>query len=459
MRWIHLLFVASVAGCGSGSDDAGVAADGSGGEATPLGTGAHADSGASGSRATVGGAPGTGGASGTVGATSTGGATGTGGAPGTGGASGRGGSPVPVDAGAPGTWVDISPFGFPGAFGVAVSPAAPGTVYVNVNAKDGWPPGDDPKSGIFKSTDGGNSWGSGPIGTVFKNLDGSSYKGVNPWQQGVSWTIAVDPTDANVVYAHCSFAGPQGPWKSTDGGNTWQYLFSSTDNSNMTPDVYAITIDPRDHLHVLITFHSPWAQKGGGGAGIAESTDGGGTWTEHAPRATWGQGHYVFFLEQDDAKNPSSKAWILATQSDGFWRTLDAGQTWTKVSSTYNMQHGAGGLYRASTGVLYMGAVGHLLRSADNGKTWSDAGAPSNSDGYNAVIGDGTRMYVQSANTGKNTTGPQTYYSSLETDGAHWAAYNSQLFADGPGWMAFDPVNRIVYASHWDDGLWRLKTR
>jgi hypothetical protein len=99
-----------------------------------------------------------------------------------------------------------------------------------------------------------------------------------------------------------------------------------------------------------------------------------------------------------------------------------------------------------------------VLRSTDNGKTWADAGAPSNQDGYNTIIGDGTRLYAQSANTGTNTTGPQTFFTSLETDGTHWAAENAQKFPDGPGWMAFDAGNKLVYASLWDHGLWRLKT-
>jgi photosystem II stability/assembly factor-like uncharacterized protein len=400
----------------------------------------------------MGGSKGTGGA-----ASASGGAAGGGGAPGGSGAAGNsgspnsGGSPIPVDGGAAGTWVDISPFGLQAALGLAVAPSAPGTVYVN--AKTGWPPS-DPKSGIFKSTDGGNSWGAGAVGTKFFNYDGSS-AGANPWQTGVSWTLAVDPTNADIVFAHCSFFGPQGLWKTTDGGDSWRYMFSSTDNSQMTADVYAIAIDRRNAMHLLVTFHSGWAYKSD--AGVAESKDGGATWIQHPPRAGWGAGHYAFFLEQDDAGMPSSQAWILATQGNGYWRTMDGGATWTQVTSSYNMQHGAGGMYRASTGVLYMGAVGHLLRSTDNGKSWSDAGAPSNSDGYNTVIGDGKRMYVQSANTGTNTTGPQTFYTSLETDGTHWTAYNAQKFADGPGWTAYDATNRLVYASLWEHGLWRLQ--
>jgi photosystem II stability/assembly factor-like uncharacterized protein len=281
--------------------------------------------------------------------------------------------------------------------------------------------------------------------------------GGNPWSQGFSQNIAVDPTDANVLYAMCSFFGPQGLYKSTDGGDSWTFSLSADDVATMTVDIYSIVIDPRDHLHVLITFHSPWASLQD--AGVAESLDGGKTWIKHAPESGWHASHYVFFLGQDDQGNPSSTAWILATQDAGFFRTMNAGQTWDPIAPGYFMQHGATALYRASTGDLYMGALQHLLRSTDNGKTWSDAGALSNSDGYNSVIGDGVRMFTAPANTGTSSDKTaRPLYSSLESDGQHWEAYNDQTFLDGPGWMAADRCNRIIYASLWDHGFWRLRT-
>lgn len=362
---------------------------------------------------------------------------------------------VRLDASGPiGTWVEITPPGLVEAIGVGLSPAAPNVIYVDSYAT--FPPeGASDVAGIYKSLDGGDTW-TGPIGTTFLDFDGSPRGGGNPWREGVAWTIAVDPTDPDVVYTMCAFAGPQGPWKSIDGGTTWRSILSSEDASAMTADVYAIAIDPADRQHLLMTFHSGWAF--GPHAGVAESRDGGATWIRHAAAGAWGAGHYAFFLGQDDDGAPSPDAWLLATQGDGFWRTLDAGASWTQVSAEFQMQHGAGGLYRASTGVLYAGAVSHLIRSADNGRTWTDAGAPSNADGYNAVIGDGTRMFVQSANTGTNTTGPLPYYTSLETDGASWEPYNAQTFGDGPGWMAVDRANRIVYSANWAHGLWRLRT-
>jgi photosystem II stability/assembly factor-like uncharacterized protein len=295
----------------------------------------------------------------------------------------------------PGVWTNISPSGQNIALGIGFSPANPSVLYLNTSL-----------GGMFKSTDGGADW-KGSIGTTFFDNDGVTPTG-NPWGpgsggctgQGRSWTVTCDPTDANVVYAFSAFNCLQGPWKTTDGGNTWRYLLNSSDVHTASADIYAIAVSQLNHLHVLMTFHSPFQGIGGGDAGIAESKDGGNTWILHKPQSQGGEmpncgaGEYAFFLEEknDRSPDPEGKFWIFATQANGYWRTEDAGQTWTRIADGYAMQHGACGLYRASTGFLYMGAVGHLLRSTDNGHTWADAGALSNSDGYNAVIGDGENM-------------------------------------------------------------------
>jgi photosystem II stability/assembly factor-like uncharacterized protein len=301
-------------------------------------------------------------------------------------------------------------------------------------------------NGLWKSTDSGESWVKIDTGTNSDAID-----------NGGSPTIAVDPTNPDIVFTAAIFSSGQGVWKSTDGGVDWTQMVDMATVSATTADVYCIRLDSLDAKHVLVAFHSGWA--GGPDAGVLESLDGGATWIQHAPQAGWGVGHNIFFLGQDDGGKPSSSAWILATQSDGFWRTMDGGSSWAQVS-TEDMQHGATNLYRASSGVLYMGSVSHILRSTDNGNTWNEAGGPANQDGYNSIIGDGTRLYAQTANTGYNSTGTNggggVYWTSLETDGLTWTQYNSQTFKDGPFFMAFDPVHKLVYSSNWDAGLWRL---
>jgi hypothetical protein len=81
---------------------------------------------------------------------------------------------------------------------------------------------------------------------------------------------------------------------------------------------------------------------------------------------------------------------------------------------------------------------------------------PETPDGYNSVIGDGTYLYIQPANTGLASSGAHTYYYSLESDGTSWQPYNGQTFPDGPMAMVFDAQNRIIYSSNWCAGVWKL---
>jgi len=359
----------------------------------------------------------------------------------------------------PGTWVNVTPAEVwavmsPTAdyctLGVGLSPAAPSTIYLGT--------GCTPRFGVWKTTNGGASWRHANAGANYYNNDDSPFLDGEVLDNSHQWTVSVDPTDPDIVYVPAGFGSvAQGLWKTTNGGHDWRQLLSDDLSRSTSADIYALTINPRDRLQLLVSFHSGW--NFGSDAGIIESRDGGNTWIQHPPAGRWGAGHYAFFLGRDDAGHDSSNYWLLATQGAGYWRTTDAGNTWTQVSSTFNMQHGAGGLYRATNGVLYCGATNHLARSTDNGRTWSNAGAFSNKDGYNSVIGDGTYIYIQTANTSHNTTDPQPYYYSLETDGLTWTPYNTQTFNDGPGWMAFDSTNKIVYSSNWGAGLWRLAAR
>lgn len=336
-----------------------------------------------------------------------------------------------ADAGTVGVWVNITPpvsldFNSPkdnyGTQTIGSSPVAPRTLYVGTCYQ-----------GIWKSTDGGDHWTKVNTGTNGSNLD-----------TGRNWSLAVDPTNPDVVYTVSGYGAGQGLWKSSNGGKDWAQVFSQSELQSYTADVYSVTIDPADHLHLLVAFHSGFNFMPD--AGLAESKNGGQSWTWIAPQP-WGAGHYAFFI--------TSTTWLVTTQGAGLWRTTNSGTSWTKVSAD-SMQHGGNQLYRSKTGALYVGGLHQLQRSTDQGEHWSQVG-PVTADGYNAVVGDGTVLYAQPANTGAAQQ-KNTYFTSAETDGLTWVAFNQQQFTDGPMAMVFDAQNRVVYSSNWGAGVWRLAT-
>ena len=98
------------------------------------------------------------------------------------------------------TWADLTcnrglPEGVKGRIGVAVSPAMPGRVWAIVEAEEG---------GLFRSDDGGETW---------QHLTGDANLMQRPWYYS---HVVADPRDANTVWVLNLKA-----WKSTDGGSTF----------------------------------------------------------------------------------------------------------------------------------------------------------------------------------------------------------------------------------------------
>jgi hypothetical protein len=391
-----------------------------------------------------GGAAGKGGSGGSVG---TGGSTGTGGSSGTGGSTGTGGTSTPgvwedVTPPAPKPWSDGSQFYYGFIWIDGAKADAPGTLYVGLDHQN------DASSGIWKTTDVGNSWAMTPS------------QGPNDELRVCPQPVAVDPTDSNVVYAGNIKSG-LGVFKSTDGGASWGT--GSIIPAGDEPDAYWLSIDPVNHLHLIMTFHSAGKQWGGN-AGVLESKDGGVAWTS-IPAGGWtGAGQFAFFLGQKNDGTPDTTGsfWIFATQGNGVFRTENAGGAWSQVGA-FNMTHGMEQLYRAPNGALYIGSVGKIYRSADNGKTWTDTGAQSTGDGYGAVMGDDTNIWAMLANTGGAAFGPYKWQTLPIGDttstaaASHWASFGTTTYADGPNRMVYDPINRIVYASNWGTGVLRYR--
>ena len=143
---------------------------------------------------------------------------------------------------------------YPGVNALEIDPVNSSTLYVGTY------------DGLFKSTNGGQSWapvnaGDIPLFPISDLSEGLS----------VIYTLAVDPTNLEVLYAG-TFGG--GVYKSTDGGKRWSAAGSglpamvTLQGLPATP-VAALLISPSNPATVYVgTF----------GSGVFKSTDGGATW-------------------------------------------------------------------------------------------------------------------------------------------------------------------------------------
>jgi len=344
-----------------------------------------------------------------------------------------------LPAGAPvlqaGTWKNISPQGVPfddkaTAFsqGITLDPCNASTLYFSVEGYDQA----TSKAGLYKSTDAGSSW------TKMGQLD----EPIN---------VVVDPSDSKHLYASDGVrGGTQGFWVSHDAGVTWTMPagFKTTAASVNSYDVYRVDPDPTDFKHVLVSFHSYW--HGGDNSGVFESFDGGDAWTIHEPDPGWsGSGGYdVLFLYNPALGLGDRKTWLFGTQGKGYWRTTDAGASWKKVTDV-SMEHGGTTLYYSKEGNLYASATPHIIRSKDNGATWTEIGTYN---GFLSIIGDGTTLYTAGHGGGH-------FVVAKENNDLTWTDFNSQTFAEGPFQMAFDAKNGILYSSNIRGGAWALKVK
>jgi hypothetical protein len=440
-------------GCGATPTEGGPDNSTSSGGNTTSAGGSPATTGGSGT--TTGGAGGTSSNAGSSsGAATNGGSTSAGTGNGGDGGTNTGGNGVtskcesPVGPGLPenapeltvGTWVDISPPDVdwgngPFTQGMAVDPCNPAVLYVTSDAFD------VSKGGLFKSIDAGTSWTR--IGTV---------EGGGMIDEPIR--VRVDPNDTQHLYVGDGVRGAtMGFFVSTDGGATFTmpqgFKDVGDEHDLFQYDVYDVAVDPTDFSHVLVAFHAAWGwtdSQWDTSSGILESTDGGETWSVHAPGA-WGTGHAINFLYNPELGLGDSNTWLVGTQGPGMHKTTDGGESWTQVSET-GIQHGGGTVHYAQNGDLYATSGNTILKSTNNGDSFTPVGPGG---GYNGIGGDGTNLYTMKC------FGPSKMLTATEADGATWSDFNSQEFASGPFELVFDPTNKILYSAAWGSGMWALK--
>jgi photosystem II stability/assembly factor-like uncharacterized protein len=274
------------------------------------------------------------------------------------------------------TWVPIFDDAPTGSVGdLAVSPSHPNVIYVGTGEglhRPDLATGD----GIFKSTDGGETW---------------KHIGLYDVQQVAR--LIVHPTNPDIVFV-AGLGHPYGPneergvFRSTDGGATWEKVLYIDHNTGAiqvefdptNPDI--LFADMWDHRE------GPWenARFSGSDSGLYKSTDGGSNWrrlSRGLPGAEQGLGRIGVGIAPSD---PSRMyATVQANENAGTYRSDDAGENWYQVSTDGRI-HGRGGdfgeirVHPENPDRVYAGNVASY-QSDDAGKTWTSIkGAPGGDD-------------------------------------------------------------------------------
>jgi hypothetical protein len=230
-----------------------------------------------------------------------------------------------------------------------------------------------------------HSMGPQPVNIPFTGLNAGF-----PTASGRVTAIAVDPTNANIVYIGGAAGGV---WKTTDGGTTWAAL---TD-SQPSLAVGSIAIDPNSCAPgPCTTIYVGTGEENFNidafyGAGILKSTNGGTSWTQLGA-STFAQqlgpqtgGAYIGQI----AVQPGNPNIVLAAVSffvngtnGGIYRSTDAGVTWTEDAAPQGLaatsvvfeptsNNGTTATAWMAMGDLFGQAVNGIYKSTDSGATWT----------------------------------------------------------------------------------------
>jgi uncharacterized protein (TIGR03437 family) len=196
-----------------------------------------------------------------------------------------------------------------------------------------------------------------PGGSGLYRIDAPGAQLQNLYSSGLSSVAAlsVDPRNANTVYA----AGAQGLFRTTDAGATWSNLGS------FDVPVYTVAVDPSSS-NVLYA--------GTSAEGIFKSTDGGATWTAmNNGILAGGNGMLVVYHVWID---PASTV-LFASTAQGLVRSTDGGATWQTDSLINQDPQLLDMAFDPNTpGLIYAATLANLFKSTDDGVTWTPLTPP-----------------------------------------------------------------------------------
>ena len=227
------------------------------------------------------------------------------------------------------TWSNLSDGAFGGSIGaVDIAPSDPATIYVGTgsacirgNTSAG--------HGLYKSQDGGRTW-------AFIGLPEAGQVGdlvVHPSNPDLVYVAAL---------GHAFGKNPErGVFRTTDGGETWEHVLAIDDSTGVV-SLALNPYNPRElYAGAWRAERKPWTLiSGGPNSGVYKTTDGGDTWSKLGGGLPTGIVGKVGVAVSP--ANPDRVWAIVEAEPDGgLYRSDDAGTSWTRVNSENKLRQRA----------------------------------------------------------------------------------------------------------------------
>jgi len=258
------------------------------------------------------------------------------------------------------TWQAVSPALT--AYSVAVDPTYPNHVHVAT------------RTGMWSSRDAGATWQASGLtdrGVYSIVADsGVLYAGTTlgaavSYDQSATWTDADPGLGGAHAFGYAITADPNTEGKlfastvgstiaiTTDAGATWQ----PSNEGYLSREVRGINVDPTDPSRVYAgSFYT---------AGLFKSVDGGATWQ----RRRFGSLAVYVWMPLVDPIQPNIV--YAGTQGDGLWKSLDYGDTWTRLAGLPNTVQGIT-FDPANNSYVFASSSTGIWKSENGGATWAN---------------------------------------------------------------------------------------
>ena len=290
---------------------------------------------------------------------------------------------------------------------IVCDPVVPGVIFIGTQVGEG----------VYKSTNGGNSWTVANEGLVY----------------GKVFDLAIDPMTPTIIYA--ATWGGEGVQKTVNGGDSWQ-----PPQGPLYPGIASLAIDPTN-TNIVYAGSLNWEPYGGW---IFKSLDGGATWAETSPEFTnaldivveWQTGNNIY----------------AGTKLAGIKKSMDGGQSWYSANNgLVSQQVNTIAMDPSDTNVLYAGTKDGVFKSTDSATTWI------------AVNQGLTNLYVNAlavnpVNTSILYAGTRGGIFKSTNSGASWKAINQGLTNLEVQALVVDPFNPYILYAGTDEGVWRLSS-
>lgn len=260
--------------------------------------------------------------------------------------------------------------------------------------------------------------------------------------------------DANIVWAKAYDGSGGGAevqefTRTINGGTTW------------TPGIINVN-DPALGINNIapISATTAWVSAvnptDGSGSCIYRTTDAGETWEQQNINGFTSPGSFVNFVHFFDANNGFAAGDPVGSPLEfEIWRTADGGDTWTQVpganipNPTNSTEYGYNGGNIVIGNTIWMPTnKGRILKSTDQGLTWTVSQAPLTDFGAATQSG---RLAFSDANNGclLKTVGTTYTYYTTTNGGTTWSAASTftgdyRLLTYIPGSLTIVATSQVV---------------